>query len=146
MTAKCPKCGAERQPDETECFQCGVIFEKYQAFLSRQQQVAQPGLAPPDSALTVAAAPTNSNLAIWSLVLGLLSPFCCSFFTAIPAIILGHMARSEIRKSNGQLGGDGMALAGLILGYVAIVLNIIFLFVGLMGVIIEEISKGNLLE
>jgi hypothetical protein len=36
--------------------------------------------------------------------------------TFIPAIILGHMARRQIRKSGEQ--GDGMALAGLILGYV----------------------------
>jgi type IV pilus assembly protein PilA len=39
------------------------------------------------------------------------------FPIAIAAIILGHMSRSEIRKSNGKLKGDGMATAGLVMGY-----------------------------
>ena len=39
------------------------------------------------------------------------------FPIAIAAIILGHMSRSEIRKSNGRLKGDGMATAGLVMGY-----------------------------
>ncbi|MGH9710287.1 MAG: DUF4190 domain-containing protein, partial [Candidatus Acidiferrales bacterium] len=37
----------------------------------------------------------------------------------MPAIILGHLAQTEIRKSGGRLQGDGMALAGLILGYLS---------------------------
>ena len=55
-----------------------------------------------------------------SLVLGILSFFCFSVLTGIPAIILGHMSRSNIRKSMGRLKGDGMALAGLILGYLSV--------------------------
>ncbi|WP_225882214.1 DUF1707 and DUF4190 domain-containing protein [Streptomyces aureocirculatus] len=39
--------------------------------------------------------------------------------TAVPAVILGHMARSEIRRTHE--GGDGMAVAGLVLGYLSIV-------------------------
>jgi hypothetical protein len=39
----------------------------------------------------------------------------------IVAIILGHISRSEIRKSAGRLKGDGIALAGLILGYMGVV-------------------------
>ncbi len=39
---------------------------------------------------------------------------------AIAAVILGHLAKKEIRESGGRLSGDGMALAGLILGYVQI--------------------------
>ncbi|MFH2102816.1 MAG: DUF4190 domain-containing protein [Chloroflexota bacterium] len=41
----------------------------------------------------------------------------------IVAIITGHMAKSEIKKSAGTIGGDGMATAGLILGYITIVLG-----------------------
>jgi hypothetical protein len=82
----------------------------------------------------------NSSLAIWSLVLGILSPFCCGFISAIPAIILGHIGRSEIRKSNGRLTGSGMALAGLILGYVGIVCTIAFFALGMLGVILEEMG------
>jgi hypothetical protein len=38
----------------------------------------------------------------------------------IPAIILGHISRSEIRKSEGRLKGEGLALAGLIMGYISL--------------------------
>lgn len=40
--------------------------------------------------------------------------------TGIPAIILGHMSRAQIKKSMGRLKGDGMALAGLIMGYISV--------------------------
>jgi hypothetical protein len=53
-----------------------------------------------------------------------LSFFCGWLFTAIPALICGHIARSKIRKSGGALGGKGIATAGLILGYIALVLGI----------------------
>lgn len=58
---------------------------------------------------------TNST-AIASLVLALCAPFFG--LTAIPAVICGHKARREIRRSGEQ--GDGMAVAGLVIGYMAI--------------------------
>jgi hypothetical protein len=61
------------------------------------------------------------------LILGILSFVCCGFITAIPAIICGHIGRSAILKSGGKLGGLGMATAGLVLGYVALVLNLILI-------------------
>ena len=70
-------------------------------------------------------APTTSGLAIASLVLGLL--FCLGPLTGIPAVICGHLARSRIRSAAGQIGGAGMALAGLILGYVGIALWLLLL-------------------
>jgi hypothetical protein len=63
------------------------------------------------------AGPAASGKAIASLVCGILSLTCCSIVAGIPAIVLGHIARSEIKKSLGQLTGKGMALAGLIIGY-----------------------------
>jgi Tfp pilus assembly protein PilE len=65
----------------------------------------------------------TSALAIWSLVLGILGFLCFSFFTGIPAIICGHMGRSKIRESQGALQGDGLALAGLILGYIGTIVT-----------------------
>ena len=59
----------------------------------------------------------DSSLAIASLVCGLLTWSFVPFFGAIAAIITGHVAKKEIRESQGTLSGDGMALAGLILGY-----------------------------
>src|SRR5207302_10179523 len=66
-----------------------------------------------------AARPATSGKAIASLVLGL--PFVF-FPTAVLAIVFGHWSRSEIRESAGRLKGAGMALAGLILGYIGVAL------------------------
>jgi hypothetical protein len=60
----------------------------------------------------------TSGLAAGALVCGILELFTVGI-TAIPAVILGHMARSEIRQTGKR--GDGMAIAGLVLGYLAIV-------------------------
>jgi Domain of unknown function (DUF4190) len=68
--------------------------------------------------------PRTTPAAIWSLVLAILSFFCGWLFTAIPAVICGHIARSKIRKSGGALGGKGIATAGLILGYIALVIGV----------------------
>src|SRR5213595_1481347 len=68
--------------------------------------------------------PRTAPAAIWSLVLAILSFTCGWLVTAIPAVICGHIARSKIRKSGGALGGKGVATAGLILGYIALVLGV----------------------
>ena len=68
--------------------------------------------------------PRTSAVAIWSLILALLSFTCGWLFTAIPAVICGHVARSKIRKSGGALEGKNIATAGLILGYIALVIGI----------------------
>jgi hypothetical protein len=47
---------------------------------------------------------------------------------AIPAIVLGHVARHQIKRTGEQ--GAGLALAGLMLGWVALIL-VIVLIVGL---------------
>lgn len=63
-------------------------------------------------------APPTSGLAIASLVCGV-GGFVVGL-SFIPAIICGHLARRQIRQTGEQ--GAGLALAGLILGYVGIVL------------------------
>lgn len=71
------------------------------------------GVNPP---AIVAPTRTSSGLATASLIFGILS-FFTSLLCGIPAIITGHIARRRIRQSNGTLSGDGLALSGLILGY-----------------------------
>jgi type IV pilus assembly protein PilA len=56
-------------------------------------------------------------MAIASLVCGIVNVFPVS----IIAIVLGHISLSQIRKSAGQLKGQGLAIAGLVLGYLGIV-------------------------
>jgi hypothetical protein len=70
-------------------------------------------------------APTTSGLAVTSLVLGILSITILPILPAIPAVICGHVARAKIKQSAGALAGSGLALAGLITGYLG--LSFIFL-------------------
>ena len=67
----------------------------------------------------------TSNLAIWALVCGCLS-LLCGLLASIPAIIFGHIALGEIEGKPNRTG-RGMALAGLIIGYVMTVLNIVII-------------------
>ncbi|MEO6519477.1 MAG: DUF4190 domain-containing protein [Pseudoxanthomonas sp.] len=63
----------------------------------------------------------NSSLSIISLVAGILGWTLLPLLGSLAAIVTGHMARKEIRQ-NPALGGDGMAVAGLIMGWVSVVL------------------------
>ena len=82
---------------------------------------------PPLSGL--AYAPKTSGLAIWSLVLGIMSLvlICISPLFAIPAVICGHIALKRIKYSGGELEGNGLATGGLITGYVGIAFSVFFL-------------------
>ena len=63
-----------------------------------------------------APAPTSS-LSITSLIMGIVGWVLIPIVGGIIAVITGHMAKKEIRESNGLLSGDGLATAGLVLGY-----------------------------
>jgi hypothetical protein len=65
----------------------------------------------------------NSSLAIASMILGILGWTFLPILGTIGAIITGHIAKSEIKNSHGSLSGDGMATAGLVLGYVQVVVG-----------------------
>jgi type II secretory pathway pseudopilin PulG len=63
--------------------------------------------------------------ALASLVLGILSLMLLSVLAGIPAIVFGHKARSAIKRSTNPTKGAGMAIAGLIMGYLSVVLFVI---------------------
>lgn len=69
--------------------------------------------------------PVSNKKATWSLVLGILGIVCCGFFTAIPAIVVGHQAKQEI-AATGQTG-EGSATAGVILGWIGVALTIVWI-------------------
>ena len=77
----------------------------------------------------------TSSLAVTSLAAGILGWTLLPVLGTIVAIITGHMARKEIRTSGGRLDGDGLAIGGLVLGWVSAVLWVVgvlvfFLFLG----------------
>ena len=72
-------------------------------------------------------APVQQNtMALVSMILGILSIFCMGALTGIPAIICGHIARKQFLESPVPQSGEGMAMAGLILGYIMTVLSLLY--------------------
>lgn len=64
--------------------------------------------------------PRTSGLAIASVAAVFWTPL-------IIPIFLGHLAKKEIRESQGNLTGDGLATAGLALGYIALTLFVLLI-------------------
>lgn len=119
----------------------GSGYNPYQQPQGGYQQYSQPGsgaYGPPASQpniivnvqqgqqqyqmqpMMVAVAQQTNGKATAAMILGLLA-FIAWFLTGIPAVILGHMALSEINASGGMQGGRGQAITGLVLGYLSVV-------------------------
>jgi hypothetical protein len=71
----------------------------------------------------------TNGLEIASLACGL-AQFVFGPLATIPAIVFGHVARHQIKRTGEQ--GDGLALAGLILGWATVILGIILLLIAFM--------------
>jgi len=111
---------------------------------------APAAVATPASTATAAAPAVlpqkrNEPLAVVSLILSIagLLGFCCGFFlmAGIAGIICGHIALSRIKRDP-TLEGRGLAMAGVIIGYVAVAswLAWILLFGGLA--VLQGISES----
>ncbi len=81
---------------------------------------------------------TNS-MAIAALVCGI-GQLAAGPFAGIAAIILGHKARQQIRQTGEQ--GDGMALTGLILGYVGTIGLVLLVALGFLLVAVATTHYG----
>lgn len=141
----CFKCGASMPDDATICPQCATPVQSIPTAPPPPQapQAGAPTPASTSAWLNVPPAQTQyppqqayppqaqqypgqyqqktDGGAIASLILGIASiVLCLNIFTGIPAIITGHISYSKIKKSMGRLKGEGMALTGLILGYLSL--------------------------
>lgn len=102
----------------------------------------------PDPSPHPPAAPLmqTSNLALASLITGLLAWVLLPIIGAIAAIVTGHMAQSEIKKSAGRLTGNGLAIAGLVLGYGQVFLIVLplclIVVLALLGPAIGNVFSG----
>ena len=81
---------------------------------------------PPAQPAPVGSAARTNGLAIASLACGVAQVMVGPLAT-IPAIVLGYLARSQIKRTGEQ--GAGLALAGLMLGWAALILGMIFMAV-----------------
>jgi type II secretory pathway pseudopilin PulG len=90
--------------------------------------------------------PQTSALAVWSLILGILSLILAGL-TAIPAVICGHLALGKIKRSAGTQTGGGLAIAGLITGYLGFAILMIAILAGLTApMIIRQKKKAAQVE
>jgi hypothetical protein len=84
---------------------------------------------------------TTNGAAIASLVLGILAITSAGPLAGVPAVICGHIALNQMRTSRRVQSGEGMAIAGLILGYISIALTIILflvIFIFVLGAILAS--------
>ena len=97
---------------------------EFSEFTDALQNTASPGepTSPPGGAQPTAAPSNASGLGITSLVLGCLGLLTCGI-TALVGLIVGIIALVRIKKSEGRLGGQPMALAGT-------VVSAVFLLIG----------------
>jgi hypothetical protein len=87
-----------------------------------------------------AAPGKTSGKAIIGLVLGVMS-FGCSVFTGIPAVIFGILGMKDVNRSQGRLGGNGMAIAGIVTGIVGSLLSFGVLIPISIGLLLPAVQK-----
>lgn len=139
-----PASGPDDQPDPADPYGQPPTGPSY---VGPQPGYGHPGYAPPAYAHPAyghpaygqpnpyAPPPPTSGRATTALILGILSMLCTGLFTGIPAIIVGIRARREVRDSSGRLGGDGLALSGIITGTIGTVLSLIAAALLILGII-----------
>jgi hypothetical protein len=67
----------------------------------------------------------TSTMALVSLIAGIVGLTLLPIIGSIAAVVTGYMARKEIAASAGAITGSGMALAGLIMGWIGVVLSVV---------------------
>ncbi len=121
----CSQCGQAMPEGATFCSNCG-----------RPSLLTNVGLAglPPQTSAGVPAPVTaekTSGMAIASLIFGILFLF---FPLSLLAVIFGHVSLSQIKKSAGRLGGRGLAITGLVLGYLGIAMIPLILIIAAIAI------------
>jgi len=90
----------------------------------------------------------TSVAAVLSLLFGVLAWVMLPFLGALIAVICGHAARAEIRRAPGAIDGDGMAIAGLVLGWLHLLLwgLLALMIFGVFGFAFGALGFGHWLQ
>lgn len=114
--AFCANCGTELSDEAPTCPKCG--HPRFATSMRRTE-----------------------GSAIAALVMGILGIVGCPLILSIPAIIVGNQARNKIRHDP-TLEGEGMARAGVILGWIGIALFAVGALVALLFLVIGVSTGG----
>ncbi len=82
----------------------------------------------------------TSKAAVFSLILGILSNLCLWVLGSIPAIILGIVAIKNINRNPAEVGGKGLAIAGIITGCSGLIVGTVAFSMVFIGA--EAYKKG----
>lgn len=79
-------------------------------------------------------------LAICSLVFGVLGIMCLGPLLGIPGVICGHLARKKAARETTPSSNGGLALAGLITGYIGILIWVLYFGFAVVVAVMEEMN------
>ncbi len=111
--AFCSNCGTQMADGAVACPQCGHPTGQAVGYAS--------------------AAPRTEGLAITSLILGIAGFLVCPLILHILAIVLGTQAKTKIRNDP-TLGGEAMARAGVILGWIGVGLTVVGIVIAVLAI------------
>jgi len=75
----------------------------------------------------------TSGEAIAALIFGICGLCILPVIGPMAALILGYHARAEVDRSRGRIGGRGLAVAGIILGWMGLAIAGFWIYVVLFG-------------
>lgn len=87
------------------------------------------------------ATPSTNGLAIASMIVSIGSIVFCCGLPGVAGAIMGHVARKQIREQNQQ--GEGMALAGIIIGWAAFALALIGIILYVVLIVVGVIASES---
>jgi hypothetical protein len=87
------------------------------------------------------APPARTNgMAIASMVCGILWLY---WLGSILALVFGYVAKSQIDRSHGTQSGRGMAIAGIVLGWVGVGFLVLFILLAILGSATSDPSPNS---
>ena len=113
-----------------KCRFCGAFVHPDLMALPAEASLPAPALA----------LPQTSGLAIASLVLGIIWFY---WIGSILALVFGYAAKKEIRKDPTRISGNGMATAGIVLGWIGVATLVIVIVVVVVSFYYRSGSGGN---
>ena len=138
----CPSCGAPNEEDTAFCGNCGAALTAdatppageapLQSDTPEDVALAlsTPPLPPPPeppgpSVRALGAAVPTSGMAITSLILSIAGLTVVPVIGSVLALILGYMAQRDVRQRPTETSGEGLAKAGIVMGWIGVVLGVL---------------------